>query len=145
MSREGWILKQAFDILHNCDKGLQKSHYLYGSRRAIRVAGFRNKGDIMALAGEPYQPGIALDQLIKGRFGIEISQNHIDFLAAEGITPTNRPLYRSFADREIWNRTCQILSDEILDSASIEREAYEQYLRESGVDWMYSQRFYEGF
>lgn len=132
MAREGWVLKEAFNLLHEGDKTLPKGKYLYGSRRAIRVAGCRNRGDIMAMASAPYDPGITLDKLLHGRFGIDLNPMHIALLASEGITSTMRPLQRTFADRDVWQRVCRILADDILQNAEAERKAYENYLAESG-------------
>lgn len=132
MAREGWVLKEAFNLLHDGDKTLPKGKYLYGSRRAIRVAGCRSRGDIMALASAPYDPGITLDKLLQGRFGLDLNPVRIALLAAEGITSVMRPLERSFADREILQRVCRVLADDILQNAAVERKAYEHYLAESG-------------
>jgi HAD superfamily hydrolase (TIGR01549 family) len=130
MAREGWVLKEAFNILNDGDETLPKGKYLYGSRRAIRIAAIRNRGDIMAMTNQPYDPGITIDKLLQGRFGIDLNPNRLALLAAEGITAVVRPLDRSFADRDIWQRACKVLADDILASAVIEREAYKQYLTE---------------
>lgn len=132
MAREGWVFKEAFNLLHEGDKTLPQGKYLYGSRRAIRVAGCRSRGDIMAMASAPYDPGITLDKLLQGRFGIDLNPVRMALLAAEGITSVMRPLERSFADRDIWQRVCKVLADDILQNAAVERKAYEHYLAESG-------------
>lgn len=132
MAREGWVLKEAFNILHEGDQTLPKGKYLYGSRRAIRVAGCRSRGDIMAMASAPYDPGITLEKLLQARFGVDLNPVRMALLAAEGITSVIRPLERSFADRDIWQRVCRVLADDILQNAAVERKAYELYLTESG-------------
>lgn len=132
MAREGWVLKEAFNLLHDGDETLPRGKYLYGSRRAIRVAGCRNRGDIMALASTPYDPGITLQKLLQGRFGIDLNPVRMALLAAEGISSVMRPLERSFSDRELWQRACMVLAGDILENAAAEREAYEHYLAESG-------------
>lgn len=38
LSREGWLLKQIYDVLHKDDVNAVPSTYLYASRRATRVA-----------------------------------------------------------------------------------------------------------
>lgn len=133
LAREGWILKEAYNILHEGDETVPMGKYLYGSRRAIRVAGCRGRGDIMALASAPYDPGITIDKLLQGRFGIDLNPARIDLLFAQGITSFSHPLERTFDDRNLWLWVCKSLADDILKNAAIERANYEHYLEESGI------------
>jgi HAD superfamily hydrolase (TIGR01549 family) len=131
MAREGWVLKEAFNILHEDDETLPKGKYLYGSRRAIRLASCRNRGDIMAMASAPYDPGISLDGLLHARFGIDLTPERAQLLAKQEIHYLARPLERSFDDQNLWRRTCRALTEDILENAAVERGAYEHYLAES--------------
>lgn len=132
LAREGWVLKEAFNVLHHGDDALPEGKYLYASRRAVRVAACRTRGDVMALASLPYTPGIGVDRLVQGRFGIELTPERTEMLASHGVTHLSRPLERSFADHQTWMTVCKVLVDDILRNAEAERAAYESYLVQNG-------------
>lgn len=132
MAREGWLLKEAYNIMNSNDKDLPKGKYLFGSRRAIRVASCRTYGDVMAMASQPYDSGIPLNELLVGRFGIELTQERLKILEENSIKKPFSPLEHSFSDRETWQKACVALADDIIESAKTERDSYEAYLSSNG-------------
>ena len=132
MAREGWVLKEVFDQLHPSGEGIPKTHYLLGSRRAVRVAACVTSADVLALLGMPYDPGIPLSALIEGRFGFSLGLDHMPRLQALGVKKSDLTLDRSFTHRQLLCAVVQEFMDEILEHAAAERETYLAFLEEQG-------------
>jgi HAD superfamily hydrolase (TIGR01549 family) len=124
MSREGWVLKEIYDRLHPAGGGGPRSHYLLGSRRALRMAACRDKADVMALLAMPYDPGVTLADLLAGRFGLHLLPDDLD--------QADQPLDRSFAHRQMLCDVVQRLMPAILAQAAAERAGYTKYLTDMG-------------
>ncbi|MDX8350882.1 hypothetical protein [Cognatiyoonia sp. IB215182] len=132
MAREGWLLKEVFDKLHPSPALKLKTHYLLGSRRAIRVAACRTRADVLALLAMPYDIGVPLDVLLEGRFGLVLGHNASQRLAALGIDDRAMPIDRSFAHRQKLHAVVQDYMNEILDHAANERASYLDFLDQKG-------------
>ncbi|EFB1111139.1 HAD-IA family hydrolase, partial [Escherichia coli] len=74
LSREGWLLKQVYDVIHKDDKDVPSTTYLYASRRATRVASLRTLSDVISLSSHPYQGNITVGTLLEDRFGINVTK-----------------------------------------------------------------------
>ncbi|WP_409293610.1 HAD family hydrolase [Pseudomonas sp. KCJK9058] len=133
LSREGWVLKQAYDALTRHIPDAVPSYYLYCSRRAARVAALQTISDITSVACQPFEAGVSLRDLLKNRFGLsstpEIEQIVFD---NSGLT-IDQPLSSDSAGRVAFSKVCVNLSSEILAHAQTEREAYQKYLQVSGI------------
>lgn len=127
LSREGFILKEIFDILLADNKQNIKTHYLYCSRRAIRVSSLIDQNDIFALVAEPYTEGVSIKSLLYNRFGLLVDGIEFD-----------KKLSRSTGDQLLWRQTCRKLEKEILLNAQKERDGYLLYL--NNMDIMTAQR-----
>ncbi|MDF7808293.1 HAD hydrolase-like protein [Pontiellaceae bacterium B12219] len=132
MAREGWIFHEVYKELFGNREDAIRSTYLYGSRRAIRVAGLKNRADILALSAMPYDPGVSLAALLDGRYGLALTPERIDRLKVVGIRDVNSKLSRSYEDRRLIATACDALEHDILENAAIERSAYLEYLDEVG-------------
>ncbi len=132
MAREGWVLKEVFDALHPPGPDVPKTHYLLGSRRAVRVAACRKEADVMALLAMPYDPEVPLSALLEGRFGLVLKEADMPRLLELGITDRDMHLDRSFAHRQYLCATVQAYMSEILQHAAGERDNYLGYLDNAG-------------
>jgi HAD superfamily hydrolase (TIGR01549 family) len=130
LSREGFILKQVFDILFPEDTSKIKTEYLYCSRRAVGVASLKNKEDITALAGIAFANGTSLKGLLIQRFGITVNisqEEQANILNEYGI---NIDYLVSNVETKIWFvKFCLSVSSEILKNATKERLCYREYLQ----------------
>lgn len=134
LSREGWIFKQVYDVLHVSDSDAVPSQYLYASRRATRVAGLQTKGDLLALAGQPFRSGVMVGELLNSRFGVASSEIEIGVWQASGYTSSTEKLESDPSGRVKFSSLCAALSDRILEQAEAERSVYKEYLHRSGFD-----------
>lgn len=132
MAREGWVFKEVFDALYPAGPETPKTHYLLASRRAVRVAACRSPADVMALLGQPYDPGVALVELFEGRFGISFSQADDERIAALGFRNRQHTLDRSFQHQQQLCALAQEFMSEILTHAQKERTSYQRFLGENG-------------
>ncbi|WP_144709004.1 HAD-IA family hydrolase, partial [Aminobacter sp. J15] len=131
LSREGYLLKQIFDRIAETDASAPQACYLYGSRRAIRVASISTGRDIGEVGAQPYSEGTCLGNLIEQRFGLP-KADFCEFLTAAGID-ADTVLERSAEGRRLLARALKCLEEPILRNAAEEREAYLSYLHASGL------------
>jgi len=132
LSREGWILKRVYDELHKNEKDAVPSFYLYASRRSTRVAGLRNKGDILALAGHPYKAGVSLEVLLKSRFGINPELIELNSIKEAGYFGIGDFLETDPKGRAKFSHLCGLISNIILENAREESAGYSAYLDKTG-------------
>lgn len=132
LSRDGWMLKQAFDLLpQELTRGLS-SHYLYSSRRAVWFASLRDDtsesefNEILAGAS-PYVP---VADFLK-RIFIE-PQEFIAQIKAAGFEDETS-VVETAADKEKLYALFQAIKPQIVANAASERDAYLGYLRTAGV------------
>ncbi|HFI2182528.1 TPA: HAD family hydrolase [Enterobacter roggenkampii] len=134
LSREGWLLKQIYDVLHKDDVNAVPSTYLYASRRATRVASLKTSGDVIALAGHPFQNGVAVGDLLADRFGIDPSSiTNEQWKEAEFIGPEDL-LSSDPAGRKKLASICSVISHIILSHSESERANYLSYVNSTGLD-----------
>lgn len=132
LSREGWLLRQVYCALHG--ENALPCTYLYASRRATRVASLTGKGDVLALAAQPFKPGVSLSELLRNRFGIEASDIPVAALHQAGFSSIDEPLSPDAIGRVRFSNLCGSVTDLILQEAQAEREAYLSYLKTVGLD-----------
>lgn len=70
LSREGWLLKRAFDIYIKKKNIQKKSVYFLASRRAASVAAIKNIDDIKEILSQYYRG--SLKNLLSARLGIDL-------------------------------------------------------------------------
>jgi hypothetical protein len=133
LSREGWILKQVYDALHVSDSCAVPTFYLYASRRATRVASLQTKGDVLALAGQPFRSGISVGELLNSRFGLVPTDIGVEVWSECGYTGPEDKLESMPSGRIKFSNLCVRSYDKILESATAERSVYLEYLHCSGI------------
>jgi HAD superfamily hydrolase (TIGR01549 family) len=133
LSREGWLLREVYLRLQRGNPTAIPSSYLYASRRAARVANLRSKGDVLALAGQPFRQGVALADLLESRFGLKIDEADEAVVARHRYAACREKLVSDNAGRVQFSSLCGHLSDRILANAQAERSAYLAYLSEVGI------------
>jgi predicted HAD superfamily hydrolase len=132
LSREGWLLKEVYEALNRDNPSAVPCTYLYCSRRAARVAALTEVSDITAVAAQPYQMGVKLSRLLNQRFGLDISPEVVAIIKASGFKDADTILAADTQARVEFSRLCVQLAKPILAQASVEREHYLRYLKESG-------------
>ena len=70
LARDGEIVKRVYDTLAKHIPGAPRSHYIYASRRSVRVASIKNKEDILTLLETSFT-AMPLNKLIEKRFGLQ--------------------------------------------------------------------------
>ncbi|QPB18739.1 HAD-IA family hydrolase [Rhizobium sp. 007] len=133
LSREGKIIKDAFDRICAAAPCETKSNYLYGSRRAIRVAQLERFSDIAELASQTIASTASLGSLLAGRFGLDPETVALEHLTATGFADMRATLGRSNADHAKLLGLLKRLEPQILEAAGREAENYRDYLSECGL------------
>ncbi|KQS77619.1 hypothetical protein ASG25_13515 [Rhizobium sp. Leaf384] len=133
LSREGKILKDAFDRVASVAPTRAKSNYLFGSRRAIRVAQLSSFEDIIELANQTIDNTASLSSLLTGRFGLESSAITSDDLAETGYKNLQAVIGRSAAEKAKLRQLLKRLEPKILSIAHSEGTIYREYLKASGL------------
>ncbi|PQA88552.1 HAD family hydrolase [Hyphococcus luteus] len=134
LSREGLIMKKAFDRLQAVAPTGVGSNYLYGSRRAIRIANLATRQDITELLNQTIDVNATVAALMEGRFGAPASALTPAVLREAGVSSAEA-MIRTLPDYKAkLYKICAALSDEILENAAEERKLYLEYLTENGFD-----------
>ena len=132
LSREGLIMKRAFDRLEMVKPSGVASNYLYGSRRAIRLACLKDERDIAELVNQTIDVNATVATLLEGRFGLSENVLTPSRLAEAGINSRDTVI-RIIPDyKPKLRKLCSLLSKEILATAAQEREVYLEYLAANG-------------
>lgn len=128
LSRDGKIMKEAYDILSKNYTNAPSSSYLLCSRRAVNVAKLKSVSDILDLFHVDFAKN-TLRHLLENRFGI-LEKSIPDGLLKKH--KLNLDARYSMDDKAIIEPLLIDLKDVILGSATIEREAYLSYLDKMG-------------
>ncbi|MBO9428565.1 HAD-IA family hydrolase [Sulfitobacter sp. R18_1] len=132
-SREGYVLCEVYKRLFEGVSDAPKPHYFYTSRRCVRVAALRTVDDITALAAQPFDPGVKLSKLMKGRFGVVLSEAvHGAMIAACGFSDSDQALKNDADTKSRFAKLALMMETAILANAAKEREAYELYIKQTG-------------
>lgn len=126
LARDGYILKKVYEQLYGTS---ETCVYMYSSRRAASVASLRSIEDIIELAYQSFNSQTFSD-FLKNRFGLILEPHHDPLLKEVGLRADT--IISPATDMK---RVCAFLrsaGDEILALASVERDAYLEYLRSIG-------------
>lgn len=112
LSREGWVLKKAYEIYAGTS-GVKKceSRYFLTSRRAASIAAVRNKEDIKEILCQYYKGGVK--NLLSSRLGYEFDN---DFIVE--------------MPKDIEKVMKLIDTDDVIEKAEKERKSYINYIGE---------------
>ncbi|AUV32489.1 hypothetical protein C2U48_18300 [Escherichia coli] len=130
LSRDGKIMKEAYDIVSKLYPNAPTSHYLYCSRRAVNLAKVKTVDDIIDLANVDYANNVQLSLLLKNRFNIEISEIPTEVLAKHSLTLDSR--LKSNDPSKLQSLLIDI-QDVIIDLSATERRNYLEYLNAEGL------------
>lgn len=129
LSRDGWILKEAYDHFYPSQNDTPKTFYLYSSRRAAMVSSIRNINDIMEIASQNFNAR-KLSDFLQTRFGIDINSisgnklNKYNFEKDTIVSP-------KFNYADLLSFLSDI-KDDILHNSEEERKSYLDYLDDVG-------------
>ncbi|SPD67961.1 conserved protein of unknown function (plasmid) [Cupriavidus taiwanensis] len=129
LARDGWVLKQAYDLMYGDVEGAPISEYLYCSRRAVMVPSLERVECIFELASQSFNAR-PLNEFLDARFGLEWNRE-IESIAKEfGYSSKHiiSPHYEQVKLMAFLER----ISALILENARVERIAYLDYLDSIG-------------
>jgi predicted HAD superfamily hydrolase len=129
LSRDGWILKKAYDYFYkDCDNA-PKSHYLYSSRRATMVAAIRSRECVYELAMQNFNAR-PLSAFLENRFGLIWNSKIEDIAQKCGFSKNHivSPYYEQAKLKKLLDN----LYDIILENATQEKRGYLKYLDSIG-------------
>ncbi|MBB4862987.1 putative HAD superfamily hydrolase [Pseudomonas nitritireducens] len=132
LSREGKLLKAAFDLWAAREPGTAASHYLVLSRRAVSVPRLRSFDDVLTLARPNYFSG-TLENLLAARFGVALTEEELLDLEARGLWSAGRLLDIGNNDVSHIEPVLRHLLPRILAQAELEAPALQRYLEDSGL------------
>lgn len=129
LSRDGLIMKKAYDLLAKNYPNAPKSHYLLCSRRAVNLSKIRDESGIIDLLNVDYaQTSIA--HLLNARFGLKESDIDPAVLKQYDFTGDSRI---NAKHRTVLKEILLAHQSKIFAVAERERDHYLQYLQGEGV------------
>lgn len=126
-SRDGFYLKEAFDLLRRYDPDLPETAYLLASRKVCRSAGVRTLADMIEIASVDHYP-MAVRQFLKVRLLLTDAD-----LAAVKPALLDRIVKDAKSDAGL-HRIIEDLSPTIHRRCADHHDAYCAYLRSIGMD-----------
>lgn len=134
LSRDGKIMKEAYDIVAQYYPSAPKSEYLLCSRRAVNVAKIRTLNDILDLLYVDFAHDMNLGSLLENRFGVQFTDINPDVLSKHGFSwsgNANSKINKNDLPR--LRLLFTELQDIIINIATKERDNYLLYLDEVGI------------
>lgn len=129
LSRDGKIMKEAYDIIAQIYPNAPKSSYLLCSRRAVNLARAEKASDFINLVNIDYAHNVRLGHLLTYRFGLNYSEDIEEILQSEGFSWQ----YRLTADdRPKLRKVIETLTPPLQEIAEEERKNYIEYLDQEG-------------
>lgn len=133
LSREGKILKDTFDRISLSAPVEINSNYLYGSRRAIRVAQLSCLQDIHELAAQTIDATATIESLLTGRFGLKPQEISETKLRSHGYKGRHDKVGRSNIERAKLYALLDAIKDDIITNSESEAVVYKEYLKKNGL------------
>lgn len=131
LSREGRLMKQAFDILYPQAKTGITTQYLFASRRLVRLAAIHSERDVADLC-EGAVFGTQLDLHLAARFGLDSGDIEPRLLTRHGFSNLNDRIDGSAAHGDLAALAFD-LRDQIIEKSTARRETLRAYLGECGL------------
>ena len=129
LSRDGWILKQAYDLLYKDSEASPKSKYLYSSRRAAMVASIRTISDIHEVASQNFNAR-SVSEFLESRFGLELGSIPEEYFQKNGLSIDS--IVSPYFEHGKLISLLEDISAIIIENSRIERESYLDYLNSEG-------------
>ncbi|MCC2608400.1 hypothetical protein [Neorhizobium petrolearium] len=133
LSREGKILKDVFDRIELESPSGIRSSYLWGSRRAIRVAQMQTLADIIELGKQTVDQTATLGSLLANRFGLQLQDIDGKKIRAAGYKSLGDKVHQSGPERTKLVHLLTSLQDDILSVSRAEGAVYRDYLKSKGL------------
>lgn len=130
LSRDGKIMKDAYDCISSLYLDAPMSHYLYCSRRAVNLAKIQNLSDIMDLLHVDFATNTTLGHLLVHRFGVN-SINIPEEVFEKYNLSRDRRLNKG--DLPLLHHFFREISPLIIKKAKAERTEYMSYLDEMNI------------
>ncbi len=130
LSRDGKLMKRAYDIVAKLYDNAPESHYLLCSRRAVNLAKVKTHDDIIDLVNVDYANNVRIAHLLLHRFGLEIDTISDAKLAEHGF---NRHSKLTANDIDKLQDLLIDIKDDVLAVAEKERDLYLQYLEDKKI------------
>lgn len=130
LSRDGKLMKRAYDVVAKLYDNAPSSHYLLCSRRAVNLAKVKTHDDIIDLANVDYANNVRISHLLLHRFGLDINNISEEKLAKYGFNKQSK-LTAQHVDK-LQDLLIDI-KDDVLAVAEKERDSYLQYLESMGI------------
>ncbi|MGY8625379.1 HAD family hydrolase [Chromobacterium violaceum] len=125
LSRDGLIMKKAYDYLVPHYSNAPESHYLLCSRRAVNLAKIQNEAGIIDLLNVDYA-STSLHHLLNARFGLKDSDLDIAIIEQLGLSLNSRI---NSNHRHLVKEILLKHKDKIFSIAEYERNNYIDYLQ----------------
>ncbi|MPT12264.1 HAD-IA family hydrolase [Comamonas sp.] len=129
LSRDGLIMKKAYDLLAKHYPDAPKSHYLLCSRRAVNLAKIRDESGIIDLLNVDYAQ-TSISHLLNARFGLKDSDVDTALLKQHGLALDSRV---NAKHRPVLKEILLAHKQKIFAIAQRERENYLQYLEDEDL------------
>ncbi|MND82201.1 hypothetical protein D3C80_740240 [compost metagenome] len=133
LSREGKIFKDVFDRMEQTSPTGIRTNYLWGSRRAIRVAQMKSLTDIIELGNQTIDRSATVGTLLTNRFGLDVSKIPMNKIKDSGYKSINDEVTNSLEGKVKLAELLTSLKAEILSVSMAEGEAYSDYLASLGL------------
>ncbi|WP_413710924.1 HAD family hydrolase [Rhizobium sp. Rhizsp82] len=134
LSREGKILMDAFNEIDRHSPSGIRTNYLWGSRRAIRVAQLDKLSDILELSKQTIDKTATLATLLKSRFGIDAASIDREIIRKSGFNSAVDRISTSPDHSVKLTKLLTMIKDDILSAARSEGKTYREYLDASGLN-----------
>jgi len=129
-SRDGFYLKEAYDLLRANDPGLPCSSYFLASRRVCRAAGIATIEDIMQVADVDHYP-MKVGDFLTARF--LLTGEDLTALPTAAKSDLDRIVSHSRGDTKL-HQTLKLCAPVILKRCIAHADAYKLYLKQAGLD-----------
>lgn len=130
LSRDGKIMKSAYDIVSQLYANAPKSEYLLCSRRAVNLAKVEDISDILDLLHVDFAHRVSLTHFLKHRFGVNIEDIPSEIMREHGFSVESK---LTVSDIPMLQKLFVEIQDILLSSASKERVNYLEYLNNSKI------------
>lgn len=129
LSRDGLIMKKAYDILAKSYPNAPESHYLLCSRRAVNLAKIKDESGILDLLNVDYAL-TSVGHLFNSRFGLKESDLDISVLKQHSLAFDSRV---SAKHRAVLHAILISHKEKIFAVAQRERDNYLEYLQQEKI------------
>lgn len=131
LSRDGLILKKAYDILY--PNSSIETHYIKASRKIVKLASIYSVQDIEARVRGPIY-ATTIDRWLENNFGLTEDQTRsIDYLSYGYVHQGSHSIGNK-TDRDSLFGLCASVSDVIIANSASIRNKYNCYLADVGMD-----------